>query len=198
MKRFFTIAAVATLGLSGSAFAGALLVVPNDAEDLDTPSNNRFPLLVNGGMRYQQVFDASQFDSFGGPRLITQIAFRPDKEFGGKFSVDLSDFEVRLSSTPRGPDGLDDTFANNIGGDELLVYDGPINLSRADTPGPGNTRAFDVVIDLQTPFSYDPTTKLNLLLDITNRERGNNNIGLAFDARFESDSVSRVFSAEGL
>ena len=57
---------------------------------------------------------------------------------------------------------------------------------------------FDIVINLQTPFSYDPTTGRNLLLDITNREPGNNDINIFFDAvSAAGDSVSRVYSAEG-
>ena len=200
MKRLTVIAALAGLGVSAyPAAAGPLEeVVPNGNAVVEGNTSNRFPILVNGGIRYQQVYNASQFGSFGGKRLITQIAFRPDDMFGAPFNINISDLEVRLSSTAVGDDGLSTIFANNVGGDVQLVYDGAINLSSADVPGPGDTRAFDIVINLQTPFSYDPTTGLNLLLDITNREAGNNNLVIGIDgAATNEDGVSRNWGPEG-
>jgi hypothetical protein len=182
--------------VSPALFMGEHVVVPNVFEEMEAAGANRFPLLVDGGIRYQQVYDASQFSSFGGPRFITRIAFRPDNAFGGAFTVNISDLEVSLSTIAAGPDDLVPTFADNLGLDNALVFDGPITLSSNDDPGPGDSRAFDVVLELVSPFPYDPAQG-NLLLDVRNAEPGDNHIRLFFDAVFAADSVSRVFSFEG-
>jgi hypothetical protein len=60
---------------------------------------------------------------------------------------------------------LSSTFADNLGPDNVLVFDGTLTWIHANLPGPGNTRQFDVVFPLTTPFLYDPAAG-NLLLDI--------------------------------
>jgi len=69
---------------------------------------------------------------------------------------------------------------------------------KANGAGPGNTKAFDIVIHLQTPFAYNPAAG-NLLLFIDNISGASSNVGTDFfDAvNPAGDAVSRVFSAEG-
>ena len=61
------------LGL-GTDAVGQSVVVPNSLESVE---GNDGVILINVA-RLQQVFAASQFSAFGGPRLITGMAFRPD------------------------------------------------------------------------------------------------------------------------
>lgn len=67
------------------------VVVPNANEALDAISANRFPLLVNGGMRYQQVYDASQFGTLApSGEFITGMLFRPDSVDADSFSLTIN------------------------------------------------------------------------------------------------------------
>lgn len=135
-----------------------------------TTSNSTFP----DGFRYQQIYGASEFSALTGPGNIKVIAFRPDtsalisgvptalltQPFGPYI---LPNMLVKLSTTSKAVDGLDLTFANNVGADETVVYNGTIALASAFTGGA--PKDFDFVIRLTTPFVYDPAAG-NLLLDI--------------------------------
>jgi len=187
-----------TLRLTGILFAVGLslfvggvatadtIVVPNSLASVEGNSNNDIPFYLS--MRYQEVFGASQFP---GPGLITQIAFRPDGTYGLPFTRTLANVQIDLSTTSEGPDGLSNTFANNVGADDTVVHTGALALSSADTGPSGGPKAFDIVITLQTPFFYDPAAG-NLLLDVRNFSGGTMNI---LDAEYTSgDSISRVWS----
>src|SRR5262245_51915869 len=156
--------------------ADAQVVVPNNRATTDGNLNNRFPFLVNGGQRYQQVYAADQFSA---PLVIGRVAFRLDGPTSTPFSRTLSNVQITLSTTAAGPDALSATFADNLGPDNTVVYSGPLTLSSLATPGPGNTRVFDIIIDLQTPFAYNPVGG-HLLLDVLNASHENNNINIFF------------------
>ena len=140
--------------LLSASLAHADVVAPNANESVEAGSNNRFPLLVEGGMRYQQVYTASEFSSFSpGGELITGIAFRPDSGSGAAFGpVTVNDLTISLSTTAAVPDLLSSTFADNLGADNTQVFSGGATISSLDSPGPGNTRAFDVQINFSTPI----------------------------------------------
>jgi len=191
------LAAVVVLVAVLRRLEAAVVVAPSANASVEAAGENRYPLLVNGGIRYQQVYAASEFSALTGPELITQITFRPDGPAGGPFTQTISNVQVSLSTTSAAPNGLDTTFANNPGPDNTVTYSGPITISSADAPGPGNTRAFDVAINLQTPFLYDPANG-NLLLDVLNSDPGNHIIGVFLDAAVGySDPVSRIVGWEG-
>lgn len=186
--------AIITLGTG--ALAQAAIIVPNELEAIEGNVNNGFPFSLDFEGRYQQVFAASDFASLLEPQLITQIAFRPDSDFGEAFSSTLSNILINLSTTTSVPDNLSSTFADNVGADNTTVFSGSLALSSADegpAPGPKN---FDIVINLQNPFLYDPT-KGNLLLDVKNFVAGTTT---QFDAQDftifneDFDSISRLFS----
>jgi hypothetical protein len=122
--------------------------------------------LLEGGpdLRFQQVYGASEFGGLGVIR-ITGLAFRPDAGGGSPFGPDtLPGLRVLLSTTAMAPDGLSSTFADNIGLDETIVFNGDWTRSSADSPGPGGTRAFDIILPFMTAFTYD-SAKGNLLVD---------------------------------
>ena len=164
----------------------AATVVPSANTSVEGDVNNLFPFETGGIVRYQQVYASSEF---AGPIAINQIAFRPDSVVGFGFSQVLSGVQIHLSTTSAAVDGLSTTFSDNIGADNTLVYSGSLSLSSAFTAGPGNTRAFDIIINLQTPFTYTPSQG-NLLLEIQVPSGG---FGPAFDASdIVGDSTSRI------
>jgi hypothetical protein len=165
------------------------VVVPNAALATEAASNNYLPFatIFAPSLRYQQIYDASQFP-WTGPIPISAIAFRPDQTAnptGGPL-----DLEIWLSTTSAAPDALSATFAQNVGPDAVLVFDDTIALSTAVTPSASAPKNFDIVIPLATPFPYDPTQG-NLLLDLRNRTPSGVFL-LADAASSSSDPVSRV------
>ena len=139
------------------------IVVPNAQA---TNDGNSSGTTVSGGptsVRSMRIFDASQFAALSGSSLLTQFAWRPDRILGqsGPRSVNL---RISASTTTRSVAGLSMTFADNLGADTTLVFNGTLNWTTGNLPGPGNTRQFDIVFPCTTPFLYDPAAG-NLLLD---------------------------------
>jgi hypothetical protein len=146
--------------------------------------------------RYQQAFAASQFSAFGGqPQLITQIAYRPGLR-GHAFSSTLPNIQIDLSTTSRPADALSSIFAQNVGPDDTVVFSGALPLSSNFTGPASGPKDFDIVINLQTPFLYDPS-KGNLLLDVRNFDGGSTT---GFDAiEFPPPGISaRAWSQGGV
>lgn len=167
---------------------GAAVVAPGSLAGVEGNGNNGYPFSIGAQtMRYQQVYDSSQFAAFGGPRVITGIAFRPDLQTGGAFSTTLSSVQIDLSTTAVTPGTMSTTFANNVGGNNTTVFSGALSISSSFTgPGPKN---FDIIINLLTPFTYDPGLG-NLLLDVRNFGGG---LSTQFDSTNDS-TVQRVFA----
>ena len=169
-------------------------IVPGALAAVDGNSENVAPFQASAnGLRYQQVYAAGEF----GPAAIwiDAILFRPESGFAGgdAFTKSFLRVQVDLSTTSAAPDGLSATLAGNLGADNTTVRSGPVTLSSLDAAGPGDTRAFDILIPFSTSFLYDPTLG-NLLLDIrVSPSLGNATI---FDATNSSgDSVSRAIGA---
>jgi hypothetical protein len=172
------------------------IVVPNSLTSTEGNSNNDWPFAI--ALRYQQVYAASQFADSG---LITRIAFRPDATFGGAFSEMIANIEIDLSTTSATPDGLSSTLASNVGADDKVVYTGALVISTSFTGPPAGPKAFDIIIDLTTPFFYNPSLG-NLLLDVRNFSGPVTCLsGFCTDAldaeATPGDSVSRIWSPIG-
>jgi hypothetical protein len=72
-----------------------------------------------------------------------------------------------------------------------MVHSGALLLSSAFTGPQSGPKDFDIVVNLQTPFLYDPGAG-NLLLDVRNFGGG---LSTFFDAQLApGDAVSRVFT----
>lgn len=124
-----------------------------------------FPADVTS-LRYQQVYDASEFTSFGMPISISSLAFRPDGPAGNSFAAtSLTAFTINLSTTPTAVDNLSSTFAVNLGADFTTVFTGSATVSSAFTPAVGTPKDFDITFDFTTPFVYNPASG-NLLLEL--------------------------------
>jgi hypothetical protein len=174
--------------------SAAVVVVPSANTSVEGNSNNGFPFsLGNFGLtaqRWQQVYAASQFGNNAGN--ITQIRFRPDAAAGSPFSMTLPNVQINFSVTPAAPGALSLTYANNIGGPQTTVYSGALSLSSAFTGPAAGPKDFDIVINLQTPFFYNPALG-NLLIEVKNFADGTTN---QFDAQIGSGVASRVYNLD--
>jgi hypothetical protein len=90
------------------------------------------------------IHDASQFGALAGPALLTQFAYRPDT-IPGQSGPRSFTLRIYASTTSRSVNGLSTTFAENLGTNNTLVFDGTVNVATGNLPGPGNTRQFDYV-----------------------------------------------------
>jgi hypothetical protein len=116
-------------------------------------------------LRRQIVYDASLFPVE--TMRITELRLRPSAWFGGAFSSTISNLQINLSTTSVEPDHLNATFAQNVGPDEVVVFQGPLIVSSGFVGPMYGPKEFDIIIPLSTPFVYDPG-RGNLLVDIRN------------------------------
>jgi hypothetical protein len=189
----------ASLAVGGLALPGyaATIVAPGGFATTEGDSNNTLPFSAGGltSMRYQQVYAAADFallNPAGG--TITQILFRPDGSYGG-VSGTIPSIRIDLSTTTVNENTMTSSFALNRGADATIVYGGatgaPLTLSSAFTGPDGGPKAFDIVINLSTPFFYRPSLG-NLLLDVhvyTPEDTG------IFDATYiDGDGTARLNS----
>jgi hypothetical protein len=187
-----TISIQAIILLSATAASGISLVVPNDMESNSGDSGATVPFnaAAGGSVRYQQVYDASQFSVFASEGAwITHLVFRVDETFGQGFVSTLPNIRIDLSTTVKAPDGLSTVFAENVGGfDNRTVFSGSLSIRSA------GSSSWDIVIPLQTHFLYRPSAG-NLLLDVRNFSGGNTSL---FDGpSAQGDSVSMVYAYTG-
>ncbi|MBV6491606.1 MAG: PEP-CTERM sorting domain-containing protein [Fimbriimonadaceae bacterium] len=146
----------------GSVTLAQAVVVPNSLAAAEGNSSETLPFYSTGFMRFQQVYDASQFSAMSGGAFISAMRFRPDSVQGAAFSHSTT-IDVWLSTTAFAPDNLSSTFADNVGADETQVFSGSVALSSANTGGV--PRDFDVVLTFSTPFLYNPANG-NLLWEV--------------------------------
>jgi hypothetical protein len=91
-------------------------------------------------------------------------------------------------------DGLSTIFDNNRGPNVVPVYLGSLPLSSACIGPASGPKNFDIVINLRTPFFYNPA-RGNLLMDVWNYNGGSSTY---FDAiNSFGDSVSRLYTFLG-
>jgi hypothetical protein len=147
--------------------------------------------------RFQQVYDASAFNSLAEPGggLIAAISLRVDVS-GHPFIGTVPDLQVNLSTTLRSPDGLSTAFDENVGrNDMIIVGRGPIEISSG---GGGGFSIFDLFFDFrEQPFFYNPADG-NLLIDFRIYEgfgiQTPPQAGVPLDAYdIAGDSVSSVY-----
>ena len=140
-----------------------VVVVPNA---LATNDGNGSGTSTAGpaSVRWLHIHDASQFGALSGPSFLTQFAYRPDMSLGASGPRSFT-LQIHAATTTRSVAGMSTTFADNLGANNTLVFDGTVNATTGNLPGPGNTRQFDYVFTLTTPFLYDPAAG-NLVLDL--------------------------------
>jgi hypothetical protein len=163
--------AVAALILAaGSLAAAQTVVVPNEWEAVEGPTNNSFPFTTTvASQRFQQVHGANQFTSLSGPHRITALRLRPNANSTyPAWTISFPSIDIRFSTTSAAPDQLNPAFDANVGLDEVVVHNGPLTISTMQSSGspfPVGPMEFDIEIPFQTPFIYDPANG-NLLMDV--------------------------------
>ena len=143
--------------------ADSCVVVPNANAAVEGDSANAWPFSIGSfrpSMRYQQIYDSGQFSQSG---VITEIRFRPDGSTSSSFAGVNAQVEVYLGYAATTVTAPSSTYADNIGPGYTKVLDGTLTLSSAATGGP--PRDFDIVVDVDNLFTYDPAAG-SLLLDI--------------------------------
>src|SRR5881394_850451 len=105
-----------------SAQPFAQIVAPNNLSSAEGNSLASYPFDgFLGSMRYQQVFDSSQFSAISsGGGYISAIGFRHDGTCFGSDGQAISSLQINLSTTPNAPDSLSPVFANNVGHDDAV------------------------------------------------------------------------------
>ena len=159
------IAALAMLGLSASADE-FLLVSPAGLENTEGDTVRMSSPAPPDGFRGQIIFDSSDFSGLPqGHNTMSWMAWRPnfDVTMHNEFTTALA---LRLSTTDAESGALSNTFADNTGIDETLVYSGPITLQTDGSEDAEGPQPFDYVIEFDPPFVYDPNQG-NLLVDLT-------------------------------
>jgi hypothetical protein len=211
MKRVvFLLAAVVLVGQAQLVLAD-MIVAPGANATNEGNSLNYYPFAINiddpedplfnanplKSQRYQQVYASSLFGGYTTPLSIERISFRPnsDYNYGGAFSATLSDIQINLSTTPWTMDELTSEFAHNVGADDTPVVDrGPLTLSSSFTGPTGGPKDFDIHIDLDTPFVYDPTLG-NLVMDVRNYGGVDGNpLTMIFDAEVGNLEIYRIYT----
>jgi len=165
-----------------------VIVVPNS---LATNDGNGSATSVSGpaSVRWLHIHDASQFGDLSGPSFLTKFAYRPDRILGESGPRTFT-LRIYASTTSRTVAGISTTFAENIGTNNTLVFDGTVNVTTGNLPGPGNTRQFDYVFPFTTPFLYDPAAG-NLALDLQIEANGS---ALTFDTVSDDSAIGRVIN----
>jgi hypothetical protein len=193
-----------TMVLGGAVIASAIaqiraadVVAPNALRVQQGDTGNLLPILSPNPIRYQQVFDRSQFATFAaGGEYITQIAFRVHSP-GIAFTASISSLQVNLSTTTKTVDALSSSFATNVGSDDTVVFPPASVQFSTSVAGPiDGPQAFDLVITFPTPFHYDPAQG-NLLVDIRNASGATHDPAndQEIDATSTSgDATSRVYN----
>ncbi len=140
----------------------------------------------------QTVYGASQFPPY--PVVITELRWRPDSITGGPLTDNVPNIQINLSTTATNADHMSSTFSKNVGTNDTVVFSGAMIALTSFTTLSNGTKAFDISLPLQTPFTYDPS-KGNLLVDLRNFSGGTANL-YNNTASTSTDTVSRVFARQ--
>lgn len=155
---------LATLGWGSPALHAQDIIVPNEFAEVDGPSANTTPDGTVNGLRFMNIYDASQFAALTQPAFLTGYTLRPDQVAGPSGPRTIR-AKIYASTTHRPLAEFSTQFDDNIGPDNTLVFDGTLVVSTENQPGPGNTREFDYAWPFTTPYLYDPTAG-NLVVDV--------------------------------
>ena len=191
-KKTIRAASIGALCVAGS-LAHADLFVPSGYAEVEGNWENNFPF--SGNARYQQVWDGALFADTG-PIEIVSIAFRMDGPVGAGFAgAPVFGPQIRMSTTSAAENSLSTSFDANLGADVTTVRDTNINALHVSSTAAftaAGTRVFDVIIEFDQAFTFDPSQG-NLLLDVT----GNLMAGTSrfFDGvEVANDGMGRMFN----
>lgn len=150
--------------LPSLALAQSTTVVPAGMANSNTGSTTL--AWTRSTFRFQMLYDESHFLSQGidYPIQITRIKYRAAGGATSPGGETYTGVSVDMSSSPSDWSNPSTTFAANVGTDNTQVFNGSVTATAATGGSPN-----DYIIDIQltTPFTYDPTSNLDLLVDVT-------------------------------
>lgn len=132
-------AAVAALGLCGSAWGQNLQVVPPGRAAVEGSSNNLIPIGGNPGGRLLTLYAADQLTGIPVGSTITGLRMRQNNGETTPFpssAANLPDYEIWLAQSARTPATMSTTYADNLLNAER-VRDGAFGLAANAYPGGG-------------------------------------------------------------
>ena len=179
----------ASLFLSPGAAFAASYIVPPGAATVDAGANSGAGDLVHT-VRDQTVYSGFMFTN--GPMLIQELRYRPSAVYGSAFTSSLPNIQINLSTSTGSAEPPSATFASNRGVDDTIVLQSNITLSSRFTNGPGNTKGFDIVFPLTTPFYYDPAAG-HLVVELRHPTA---DAATYLDVTGAADGGGRVFSTD--
>lgn len=137
------------LTTGGMAYAQVEITVVSPSELEDREGNSRTP--AGGDAKFQTLYSASDFESIPGThRLITGYALRPDETT--LFNDPITGrFKVSVGTTAE--NSLTDNYAQNLGPNAKVVFEGEITWQTDNDP-PEGPREFDYPITFTDPFVY--------------------------------------------
>src|SRR5262245_48565353 len=165
--KLFVPAFVLLFLLSGSLYADTVVPAPFETTE---GASSQFSSLTSGERTLQFVYDSTQLGGLTAGTMISGLAFRLDSAFFGwpAGSRTWSSYNIQLSKSLNDPGALSLTFANNIGGDVVIVRSGSLTLSAGSFSAGGTPNDFGPVISFTTSYLY---TGGDLLITI--RHTGN-------------------------
>jgi hypothetical protein len=133
-------------------------------------------------VEYQQVYGAGQFSGLG-PITITALTFFNNNFVPGDIAA--ANYTISLSTTTAAVNALSDVFANNLGSDNQVFFNGTLDGLI------GATNQFTIT---GAPFAYNPANG-NLLLSITSTGTGQEfSVFLDFASGAAAGTFSRTYS----
>jgi len=176
-------------GIRCAQAAEIKIVSPGAYEDIEGP--DRSGIGWPEAWRDQDIAHRSEFDALPvGGAWLTEIRRRPDGAVPVGEVASFGRYQFSLSVTQVDPLDISSTFADNITGTPVEVYNAAWSSTVINPNPPGaETRPFDFRFPLETPYFYNPAEG-NLLIDTIFEMPGS---GLRNLVRFDID-VSNVFS----
>ena len=175
-------------GIRCAQAAEITIVSPGGYEDIEGPDRSG---VWPEAARAQGIAHRSEFDALPvGGAWLTEIRFRPDGAVPVGAEASFGRVQFSLSVTQVDPRDISFTFADNITGTSVEVYNAAWSSTVINPNPPGaETRPFDFRFPLEMPYFYNPAEG-NLLLDSIFEMPGSGVNGLA---RFDNDQ-SNAFS----
>lgn len=151
----------------GSQVVPSRQVAPGSQANIETGNQNAFPFHLvttppTPSLRYQQIYSRAEFASGG---IIDAIRLRRAGT-QGPFTSTPIDVKISLGYAATTVATASSVFSDNIGPNYVTVLDTNalvLSSSASGTPNP-----FDIVIDVDNVFDYEPALG-DLLVDITVR-----------------------------
>jgi hypothetical protein len=156
----------------------------------DPGSGNSFPWGTAYNAEYQQVYGSSDFS---GPITITNLEFYNTQFNSGSTSLPTGTWTITLAtSTTVGVNTITGNFAQNLSNSSNVTQVWTGNINQPWTFGD------TLVINLTTPFTYDPTTQGNLLMDVVGMNVSTPGGATFFDVNTTGTFFSRVYCPSGI